>query len=238
LPIPPRPAQPNATTITIGSVTPSVLNQSDHLAPDGRRFEVFQFNGEAGQAVVLTVLGSNDDRLSLDPYFVLFDPNGQIVDRNNFAIQRNPQDKRSHIRLPATGTYEIYVISDFTDPNQAGRFSLALQNDTNRYLLDESGVLSSNSQRLRSDNSPANTYTVQGNQGDTIRILASSPDFDSYLLLLDENGQIVATDDDSGGNYHAYIDTQLPRSGTYTIVVNALDSNTQGRYRLTVSLHR
>jgi serine protease Do len=199
---------------------------------------VFQFSGEAGRAVVLTVLGSDDDRLRLDPYFVVVAPNGEILDRNNFAIARTSQDRRVHLRLPQTGTYEIYVISDFTNPNQAGRFSLALQNDTNRYVLDESGVLSASSPRLRSDNSPISIYEIRGNQGDTLRALASSPDFDSFLFLIDAEGRIVATDDDSGGNYHAYIDTVLPRDGTYTIVVNALDSNAQGRYRLTVSIHR
>lgn len=219
-------------------MTPGVLNKNDALAPDGRRFERFQFQGEEEQAIVLTVLGSENERLMLRPFFVVFGPDGQIVARNNFLMNRDAADERLYVQLPSTGTYEILVISDFTDPNEAGRFSLALQHDGNFYTLDQSGVLSqSSSDRLQSDNSLADTYEIQANAGDVVRILATSPDFDPYVFLLDANGNILARDDDSGNNFNSFIEMPLPEDGTYMIVVNAFSPSEQGRYRLTVTRH-
>ncbi len=63
-------------------------------------------------------------------------------------------------------------------------------------------------------------FTFNGTAGDIINITLNSSDFDSYLLLYDENGFEIARDDDSGGDLNSRIGPfELAQSGTYTIEV-------------------
>jgi hypothetical protein len=70
--------------------------------------------------------------------------------------------------------------------------------------------------------------------GTTYTIDLASDDFDSYLLLLDRNGNILAEDDDSGGGLDARIVYRPRVSGTYQIVVTTYRAGERGAYSLTV----
>ncbi|NJO40098.1 MAG: hypothetical protein HC865_05355 [Cyanobacteria bacterium RU_5_0] len=235
VPTPNIPSQPNVTPIEISGGELGVLNSSDYLAADGRRFEIFEFSGTEGDAIVLTVLGSQREHLRANPYFILRSPDGQILARNNFTDSLEVEEQRLHIRLPMAGAYQIIVLADSIDPNKASGFSLTVKRDINFYTLDESSTLSDGSDKLQSDSSPIETYQIEGNQGDVVTIEANSPDFDPYLFLLDAQGNVIASDDDSGGNFNSSIEMELPQSGNYMIVVNTYNPNGRGRYRLTVS---
>jgi len=62
-----------------------------------------------------------------------------------------------------------------------------------------------------------------------------SGEFDAYLVLLDEESNILAEDDDSGGNANARISLTLPYTGYYAVIANAY-SQEAGSYTLTVEL--
>ena len=66
-------------------------------------------------------------------------------------------------------------------------------------------------------------YTIELDEGDSVIITAIAPDgsdLDTYLTLLNEDGDEVATDDDSGeGTNPALIRVQLPEDGEYSIVI-------------------
>ena len=58
---------------------------------------------------------------------------------------------------------------------------------------------------------------------------------DPYLVLVNPQGQIVAQDDDSGGNLNARIIYKAPQAGMYRVYATALVPKMTGAFRLTVS---
>jgi hypothetical protein len=61
----------------------------------------------------------------------------------------------------------------------------------------------------------------------------ATKDIDPYLFLEDSERRIVASDDDSGGNYNARIVFQAPRDGEYRVIATTLGRAT-GDFTLTV----
>jgi hypothetical protein len=207
---------------------------------------VYQFSGRQNESVILTLTGSNDPRsngLSLDPYMQVFNLSapadrqyigGTILPGQYRILSDNPLvpvDNQLFLRLPDTGEYGVVV---YTDPGAEGRFALSLLRDRTRYIIDTIGELTEQSPRLRSDNSPYELVEFEANQGQTLHVDLTSPDFDAYLFLIAPDGTLIAEDDDSGGNRNARIVMELPQSGTYTAIVNSFSSEERGRYRLTV----
>lgn len=72
-------------------------------------------------------------------------------------------------------------------------------------------------------------YAFSGTAGTRVAILMTSPDFDTYLYLLDPNGRIIAYDDNSGGGTNARIpasgDLTLPLTGSYTILATKIGAS-------------
>jgi len=80
-------------------------------------------------------------------------------------------------------------------------------------------------------------YTFSGTAGQQIAITLSSPDFDAYLLLLDQAGNLVDEDDDSGPGLDSRIPGEtgflsLPSAGTYTIAVSSAIDGQTGSYKV------
>jgi hypothetical protein len=76
------------------------------------------------------------------------------------------------------------------------------------------------------------TFNLQATSTVEIR---TTGDIDTYLVLYDRLGNVVAEDDDSGGDYNASIEQVLQR-GTYTVRVSQVegDSVFGGEYGLSV----
>lgn len=87
-------------------------------------------------------------------------------------------------------------------------------------------------------------YTFEGNEGDTIiiRMTATSeePRLDSYLFLLDEDGNELAFDDDSAGNLNSLLGPYtLEADGVYTIVATRYqqeNGGSEGTYEVTLTI--
>jgi hypothetical protein len=90
-------------------------------------------------------------------------------------------------------------------------------------------------------NIPAVTYRFSGSAGDAVTITMSRAggDLNSYLYLLDGQGQLLYEDNDSGGdNGDARISYTLPDDGIYLILATRLgqaQGTTSGSYLLTLS---
>jgi serine protease Do len=88
---------------------------------------------------------------------------------------------------------------------------------------------------LPSDGSLYKEYDFQGRAGQAVTIELASPDFDTYIALLDANGQLISENDDASENDpNSTLTVTLPRSGVYRVIVNAYDKRGRGRYLLTI----
>ena len=74
-------------------------------------------------------------------------------------------------------------------------------------------------------------YEVAGQAGDRITIELESDEFDAHLMV-NYRQQAVASDHDSGSLNNALIAITLPADGTYQVGVQAQQTGSLGRYRL------
>lgn len=87
---------------------------------------------------------------------------------------------------------------------------------------------------------PEQRVSFSGEEGDSVLISLSSNDFDTYLTLLDEQGNILTSNDDSNQSLNSQIGPfTLPYSGEYTILVGSYSYSTFGEastgdYTLTI----
>ncbi len=96
----------------------------------------------------------------------------------------------------------------------------------------EVGELTAESDTLAEDGSYFVPYRIQGEAGDILEIELTSDEFDTYLILRDASGEIVARDDDSLGGTNSWLVVELPATRTYEIQVNAFEVGATGRYEL------
>ncbi|HEY9619466.1 MAG TPA: trypsin-like peptidase domain-containing protein [Crinalium sp.] len=102
-------------------------------------------------------------------------------------------------------------------------------------LLQEQGVLGPGAPVLQSDGSLYREYTFNGTEGQRVTITLESSDFDTYLILVGPDEQVVDQNDDVGpDNYNSEITATLPATGTYRVIANSYDSSGRGRFLLTV----
>ena len=87
----------------------------------------------------------------------------------------------------------------------------------------------------RRNTSYKSLFTFDGTAGQQIKITMTSTDFDSYLYLIGPNGNEIARDDDSAGNYNSLINRQLEQSGRYTIEATQYAQKT-GSYQINLEL--
>ncbi|MEQ9552325.1 MAG: trypsin-like peptidase domain-containing protein [Coleofasciculus sp. G3-WIS-01] len=94
------------------------------------------------------------------------------------------------------------------------------------------GRLGQGSQVLPTDNSFFDIYAFEGRAGQRVQIDMTSGEIDSFLILLDPNGNDLAQDDDSGGGTNARLSVILPRDGIYLLMANAYEAGQTGSYNL------
>lgn len=77
------------------------------------------------------------------------------------------------------------------------------------------------------------TYTFDGEAGQTITIELESPDFDTVLQLKGPDGKLLTTNDDYGVTLNSTIVIELPASGTYSAIATSY-SGIGGSYQIEV----
>ena len=101
-------------------------------------------------------------------------------------------------------------------------------------FLEEEGVLNPGDLTL-SDGSLYKQYVFDGEEGQAVTISMVSNEFDTYLILVDPEGEMLAQNDDvSEANRNSEISITLPETGTYLVIANAYDSTGQGNYSITI----
>ena len=99
----------------------------------------------------------------------------------------------------------------------------------------ERGILEVGDKTIPNDGSLYDSYPLEGEAGDSFIITVESQDFDTFLAIMDQAGEIIEQNDDiSDRNSNSRLKVTLPDSGTYNVIVNAYDKGGKGKYVLTV----
>lgn len=215
-----------------GEVLQGSLERSDNmLSADRSFFDAYIFDARAGMRVDIQ-MSSRD----IDPFLILVDPEGNPVAQDDDS--GGGRNARIQATLPIDGKY--FLVANSYEAGEMGNYNLqarVVERSAARraeLVLQQQGILGPDARRL-SDGSLYREYRFQGAAGQRVSLELESPDFDTFLILYDSNGDKLAENDDlANGNTNSQINVSLPRNDTYRIIVNSYAEGGQGRYRLTV----
>jgi len=86
------------------------------------------------------------------------------------------------------------------------------------------------------DSSRAQLYTFQGRASQSIMLDMTSSEMGSFLMVLDPNGRVLAKAQVEKRNQIARILSNLPTTGTYTVIANATQAERLGSYYLQATI--
>ncbi|MDX2212168.1 MAG: tetratricopeptide repeat protein [Oculatellaceae cyanobacterium bins.114] len=102
-------------------------------------------------------------------------------------------------------------------------------------LFTTDGVLEEGDPTL-DDGSVYDSYRFDGEAGEVLTIHLSSTEFDTYLLVIDATGKVLAENDDAiSDSTNSQLTVTLPADAGYAIIANAFNAEGRGRYTLVVT---
>jgi serine protease Do len=221
-----------------GNAIASVLTASDNTLPDGSYYKAYQFQGKAGQSLVIEMRGNG-----IDPYLVLFDATGRKIAEDDDG--GGGKNARIATTLTSNGTYTLYANS--YEVGQTGSFTIAgrLSNnftsqspteatDDRRIILQKDGVLGTQSRVFARDGSRFDAFSFKGQAGQVVQIELVSSDFHPYLVLFSPDSKVLQESNGLPSRKNASMTLELPVTGTYRTIVNAFDRTGKGAYKLIV----
>ena len=219
-------------TISLGQTTGGTLGPGDCQLNDGSYFELWTFTLTETRSIAIDLTTG----VQFDAYLLLTDADGNLLLRDDDTGEG--LDARIVTTLPA-GTYRIYV-NTFAS-GDGGSYNLKLSETNDPCAVAEpinvgqsrSGSLASTDCRLLG-NQNADIWRLTVGSQQSVRIAMDSPGFDTYLILVNASGGVVAEDDDDGVGTNARIDVTLP-AGTYYIYATSYLPDQVGFYNLAVS---
>ncbi|MGF1499824.1 MAG: hypothetical protein ACFB8W_23805 [Elainellaceae cyanobacterium] len=103
-------------------------------------------------------------------------------------------------------------------------------------ILQEQGSLEPGDAVIPSDGSLYDEYSFEGRVGEYITIRLESPDFDTFLILVGPDGEVVGRNDNlTAETRNSGLAVMLPENGTYLAIANSYDNTGRGQYTLTVT---
>lgn len=189
----------------------------------------YYFNGTAGDSMTIRMSAVSS---SLDPFLELYSPQGGKLASDDDS--GGGYNSLITYRLPSDGWYTIAAGAY----SGSGSFSLTVSRGSTGGSSGGSGGAIQLPGQVRSQVANSGqryryTFSVGSPRTVTITMMKTSGNLDPYLELFGPNGALVASDDDSAGNYNSQIVRQLNGNSTYTIVARDYGSGT-GSFELTV----
>lgn len=247
---------PTSTPIApVGTPTPTVtaipsvevyignLNYGDSITnsiTEDISAHLYTFSGVGGDTV--TISQTSD---TLDSYLILRDSSGAEVTYNDDG-GGNLNSLIENFTLPYSDEYTIVAstygaVRGFS--TSAGDYTLTLNSSSSEFVGEPTEIVVGDVvDAALLSNQPYQDYRLFAQEGDQIVITLTSEEFDTYLLLYDDNGVELTRDDDSAGNLDSRIGPfEIPADGMYTIQVNSfsnVNSNgiSSGAYTLSVNV--
>lgn len=226
-------------TITIGQAVSDSLTGRDPVGRSRRSpYQMWTMDGRRGQKIVVDLMSDE-----FDPYLVVRDEEGYVVASDDDSGEDN--NARVHAILPRDGRYRIVAMAFGEDGR--GRYTLQVRGwetpdapapgAVTRLRTGESvdGLLEPGDE-IGGDGPFQDRWTVEARAGARLRVEMRSTDFDSYLLVLGPDGQVVGSDDDGLEGRDAVVSLRATAGGTYTVLATSYGENPSiGAYRVSLS---
>ena len=114
--------------------------------------------------------------------------------------------------------------------------NIATASDSNLLEKIKRGTLEEGDQIVPNDGSFYDSYPLEGKKGDSFTITLESDEFDTFVAIMDAEGNVIEQNDDlNQEDSNSRLEITLPSDGVYNVIVNAYDEGGQGNYVLTVS---
>lgn len=237
-------AAPAATqgTIQPGQRVTGQLTASDPTLDDGSHYDVWRFQARAAHRYRVT-LRSGD----FDAYLAV----GPSVGQECAGCETDDDgaggtDAEVRFTGSADGTYEIRANS--YDADEVGGYELTLEDEgiPDEVETPPTGIPIALDQAVegelargdeKSAGSYVDTYTYRGRAGETIIVMLSSDEFDTYIELGQVDGgecQDMDSDNDGGEGTSSLLRVTLPEDGAYHLHVRSDGPGETGAYTLLV----
>ncbi len=227
--LPPTPAPANGTN-TSSTNTAQIIEQDSYVEGEleAGTWDIWEVTASEGDVLTITL-----HSIQFDAYLELYSANGVLVDDSD-------DDGRFHdaqmieVQIPADGTYRIFARS--YDDDGAGKYQLFVDSQTNMGANIQTAIptlYSAIEHGLVGDYETI--FAFDGKRDDLVTIVLSSVEFDSYLVLADSFGTVLAENDNDEirrTNDSAIVNFPLPSTETYYIFVRPYELNESGRFDL------
>lgn len=185
----------------------------------------YTFEGTEGDVISITV------ETPFDSYLELHNAVGDVLiadDDSGGQLQPAITD----YTLPVTGTYEL-ILSGFNSFDEGG-YTISLTVGGIVAPEDVTPITYGETLTATMESGNKANFSFEGTEGDIVTISVAAP-FDGLMELISESGELLATDDDGGGDLNPKIEGfTLPATGTYTIVISAFGGATGGEFTITL----
>lgn len=212
------------------------LVAGDETLDTGEYVDAYEIEGRPGQVLSLDLRSDN-----FDTFLILQSPSGERVENDD-----TDSTSRSFIEsnLSEVGTYRVLVTS--YGSGVGGNYELSMDQGTASAATAEHDVIALNigesatgdlgtADQINDNGMFEDTYSFQGNAGDTLRLSLTSRDFDTFLRLVTPSGESIDNDDYEGNVSLSAIELTLQESGRYRVVVTSYSAGGMGGYELSAN---
>jgi plastocyanin len=185
--------------------------------------------------------GYYDQGTEMDPYLILVAPDGDVIARNDDSDYGFNAEFQGVV-LPEDGEYTLVATS--YGSNQTFDYTLRLLNEdaeaADLRSIDRNstatGAIDKDDPSSEDRRGFYEPVTFTGSAGENVEITMGSQRGDTYLQLLDPEGNVIAENDDSGYSLNSSLDTDLPSDGEYTIVATSFGEQDTFEYELSLNV--
>jgi hypothetical protein len=232
------PGNCTAQTVT-GTIAPG-QSRSGVLGSQNCMFEVVNRPAEGWLLQVATSARLRIDVTSeaFDTVLLLTDADLQVLDADDDGGEGF---NSRMVRELGPGSYYLWVVS--VVPGGGGPYQISAQASSGASCEDPVGTVGvgetvtgtlSVESCIRPDGTFADPWVLTLADPTPLRIDLTSEEFDAYLLVTDDAGNVVDEDDDGGDGFNSRIVATLP-AGTYTVWANTFAPGETGPYQLSVA---
>lgn len=221
-----------AQAIGVGDTVQGELTAADGKGESGAPADAWRFEGREGQRIRIDM--TSDD---FDTYLELFDDNHVSLAQDDDGGPEGT-DSRLTFVLPRTGAYvvEARAFSEATGDYSLSISELEAERAAEPIVFGTSleGEIAEADPRDNEDRG-FDAFTFTGREGQRVRALMRSGDFDTYLQIGEADGEFSALASDDDGlmeGTDSRLDFTLPADGDYVLRASPLSSEEKGLYAL------